>query len=322
MRSADEIAYATGTVMSGDALSAPFIDLAAEAETDRIALVGTGRDNTTGHARIRVGMWTGSAWANTATEFVSTVTHAGTGDMAAGVVWVGESGIAAATFTDSTSNAVSWIKWTESAGWASQTDWALSGIGIAQSVFAETFKTEDKAIFLVSDANSDLYSFAYDGTNWVYLNSSSTLENNLASIGTAPFSLTVKSPPSSIGFQSDTSSINEGDGTASVMLLLSRVSSEDVTVQYSVHASSSAYGNGVDYTLASGTSTITAGNTTTSISVSITDDTGRESSEDLIILLTVPRSASHGSSTHAITIVDDDSDSDAWWNSSWGYRKN
>ncbi len=111
-----------------------------------------------------------------------------------------------------------------------------------------------------------------------------------------------------IQFSLAVSQTREPEGPASIAVELSSASASDVTVDYSITGGTATNG-GVDYLLAtSGTLTITAGNTTTSLSIPLIDDAIIESSESVILGLTGP-SAGVGlgtNATHTFNISDDD----------------
>ena len=105
------------------------------------------------------------------------------------------------------------------------------------------------------------------------------------------------SNPSGSGLESITS--------VDVPLTLSEISGTDTTVSYTV--SGTAIGGGVDYTLADGTATITAGQTTTNINIPIVNDTLKEDNETIIITLSNPVGANLGTNNiYTYTITDDD----------------
>ena len=80
----------------------------------------------------------------------------------------------------------------------------------------------------------------------------------------------------------------------------------DITVDYAV-SGGGATGSGTDYTLSSGTSTITNGNTTTSITLIIVDDSEIELNETIEITISNPNGGTLGSNTvYTYTITDDD----------------
>lgn len=109
-----------------------------------------------------------------------------------------------------------------------------------------------------------------------------------------------------IGFTATSSSGAEGTTPLNLGVTLSDSHTSDVTVQYAV-SGGTATGSGTDYTLASGTATVTAGNTTTTIPVTIVNDTLDEDDETIIVTLSSPSGASLGdNTTHTTTITDDD----------------
>ncbi|MGB2762290.1 MAG: DUF2341 domain-containing protein, partial [Minisyncoccales bacterium] len=112
----------------------------------------------------------------------------------------------------------------------------------------------------------------------------------------------------SIQFTSTSSSGAESSTPAQLELTLSAVFGENVTVDYAV-TNGTATGSGTDYTLASGTATITAGNTTTAIDATfdIIDDSIDESDETIEVTISNPVNASLGTNTvHTYTITDND----------------
>ncbi len=109
-----------------------------------------------------------------------------------------------------------------------------------------------------------------------------------------------------IEFNTATGSGAESVTNPAISVELSAASDADVTVDYEV-TQDTATGGGVDYTLASGTATITAGNTTGTIPLVIVDDSDVESSETIEITLSSPTSALLGAAdTFTYTITDND----------------
>ncbi|MGD2246165.1 MAG: Calx-beta domain-containing protein, partial [Candidatus Aminicenantes bacterium] len=110
-----------------------------------------------------------------------------------------------------------------------------------------------------------------------------------------------------IQFTSSSSNGSEGTTPANLQLSLSRAIGLDVTVDYAV-TGGTATGSGMDYTLASGTATITAGNTTVNISATIVDDAVYEPNETVIVTISNPTNATLGSNTtHTYTINENES---------------
>ena len=99
-------------------------------------------------------------------------------------------------------------------------------------------------------------------------------------------------------------SVAEGGGTAVLEVTLTPASVEAVTVDYATADATATAGE--DYAATSGTLTFDAGETTTQISVSITDDTDDEDAETLTVTLSVPDNAVIGDGTGEVTIEDDD----------------
>ena len=103
----------------------------------------------------------------------------------------------------------------------------------------------------------------------------------------------------------DSISVNESAGTATFTVTLSAASGQAISVDYaSVNGSATA---GSDYAAVSGTLNFAAGETTKTITVSITDDNLFEGSENFTINLSNPSNAVLGTATGTGTIVDNDS---------------
>ena len=109
-----------------------------------------------------------------------------------------------------------------------------------------------------------------------------------------------------VDFNTTSSSGAESTSSAALQVDLSSASASNVTVNYAVTGTAS--GGGTDYTLANSTLTITAGNTTGTITIaSIIDDAAIESNETVIVTLSSPSGASLGSDrVHTYTITDND----------------
>ncbi len=164
--------------------------------------------------------------------------------------------------------------------------------------------TEDIDITITDDdldeANETIVLTLSDPTN-------ATLGTNT----THTYTIVDEDPTPSIDFSTATSNGSEGTTPVSFQLRLltsgaPSASGRDVTVQYAV-TGGTATGSGTDYTLTSGTATITKGNLNTTISASINDDSKDENSETFIITLSSPSNASLGDNvTHTYTITDND----------------
>ena len=105
------------------------------------------------------------------------------------------------------------------------------------------------------------------------------------------------------------SAVTEGDSGTTDMVFtvtLAPASGQQVTVDYAVDTTSTAT-SGSDFTpLPSGTLTFTAGDTSKTITVTVTGDTVDESNETVVLTLSNASNASIGTATATGTITDDD----------------
>jgi len=136
-----------------------------------------------------------------------------------------------------------------------------------------------------------------------------TLSNpSNASLGTNTthtFTINDNDDPPTIQFSAASSNGDEGASPATLTLQLPTASSLAVTADYAV--SGTATGGGTDYTLAAGTATITAGQTTTTVSATINDDALDEDDETIIVTISNPSNATLGTNNiHTYTITDND----------------
>ncbi|MGL1889202.1 MAG: DUF2341 domain-containing protein, partial [Reichenbachiella sp.] len=166
-------------------------------------------------------------------------------------------------------------------------------------------------------ANSSSATFDITITDDAVFENDETITLNLsnpsnANIGTnAQFVYTINDNDAAaapdVEFTDASSSADETVGTANIEVELSEVSVNDVTVSYTVSASTAT--DGSDYTLADGTLTITAGDMSDNILVTIVDDVLIESSETITIDISSPVNANLTSNTqHVLSISDDDAD--------------
>ena len=109
-----------------------------------------------------------------------------------------------------------------------------------------------------------------------------------------------------IDFNTTSSSGAESISSKALTVDLSGLSSETVTVDYTV--TGTATGSGTDYTLGNGTLSIPSGSTTGTITIAnIINDTTDEADETVIVTLSSPSNATLGSNdVHTYTITDDD----------------
>ncbi len=129
---------------------------------------------------------------------------------------------------------------------------------------------------------------------------------NLGTNVTHTFTITDNDAPPMIVFSSTSSSGGESSSSPGMPLSISAVSGKTVTVDYSA-TGGTATGSGTDYTLANGTVTINAGETTGDIFPTIVDDAGIELSETIIVTISNPTNATLGTNvTYTYTIIDND----------------
>lgn len=113
-------------------------------------------------------------------------------------------------------------------------------------------------------------------------------------------------PTPTVEFSATTGSGSESTASPTITVTLSATSASNVTVEYGI-TGGTATGSGTDYTLASGTATILAGATTTTIPLTIINDSSVESDETVVISLSSPSNATLGSNISlTYTITNDD----------------
>ena len=91
-----------------------------------------------------------------------------------------------------------------------------------------------------------------------------------------------------------------------ITVQLSAVSGQDVTVPFTVNASSTAT-DPADYTITGSPVTITAGSTTQTINITVSDDALNETNETVIVDMGAPTNANQGGTTFHKAIVKDNS---------------
>lgn len=112
-----------------------------------------------------------------------------------------------------------------------------------------------------------------------------------------------------VSFASTSQSNSENSGSMSITAQLSNLSDWDVSVPFSVNAGSTATGGGTDYSITVSPISITAGNWSNTITITLTDDALEESNETVIVDMGYPTNATQGATTwHTATITDDDRD--------------
>ena len=149
--------------------------------------------------------------------------------------------------------------------------------------------------------------FNGDGASDVIVGAN-TDDNNSANDSGSAFVFFSSSVFPSITFSDTTSSQSENTTQVTIPVTLSKTSSSTVTINYTV--TSTATGGGVDFTLASGTLSFSAGTTSQNISFTIVNDTIVErDAETISVTLSSPTEAifvTSSNKTHTFTILDDD----------------
>jgi len=100
--------------------------------------------------------------------------------------------------------------------------------------------------------------------------------------------------------------VNENDGTATFTISLSQTYSSNITVDYATADNTATTGDS-DYTSASGTATINSGSLSTTVSVTINNDTHYETNESFYVNITNANFGDISDSQGAGTINNDDS---------------
>ena len=111
-------------------------------------------------------------------------------------------------------------------------------------------------------------------------------------------------PPTTPSLRIGDATVDEGDGTAVFTVTASAESAGEMTVGYATADDSATAGD--DYTSASGTLTLTAGQRTAAIEVRVTDDSDEEQEETFTLRLTSPAGATIDDDEGVGTIHDDD----------------
>jgi hypothetical protein len=114
---------------------------------------------------------------------------------------------------------------------------------------------------------------------------------------------TLQRPSPKVRFTMASSSVNEGDGNASVEVSLTYDYYEEITVDFTVGGNADA----LDYTLVGATITFSPGQTAKIITIPINDDTSDEENESIVLTLENATKAVLGTpNPHILTITDND----------------
>ncbi len=128
----------------------------------------------------------------------------------------------------------------------------------------------------------------------------------LGTPSTATATIVDDDPAPDVAFSSGSVSANENAGSAAVTVVLSAVSGRTVTVAYATGGGTATAGS--DYTATNGSLTFNPGETSKTLSISISEDALDEADETILLTLSNPTNAVLGTpSTATVTIVDNDS---------------
>lgn len=162
---------------------ATHIDIAADPLTDRILFASIGNAGSD----LQRGVWSGTAWTNTANADTSCATPtAGTKFVATGWLNSGANSRGVLAYYDSAATNVGWMT-VSGTTWTNQTDWTPTPLFGAQRQYeidVDPFNL-DRLIFTVSDANSDIFAkrLILSGTSFAWSNADggTQIEANTAS---------------------------------------------------------------------------------------------------------------------------------------------
>lgn len=129
----------------------------------------------------------------------------------------------------------------------------------------------------------------------------------VSDVTSAVYDYVCAAPEFYIGLSSSSGSASESTTSGSFTIGASGLAAGDTTVDYAVNLSSTATGGGTDYTLANGTATILSGTSSIEVPFTIINDTDRESSETIVVIISNPSTGTLTSeNTFIYTITDND----------------
>jgi len=109
---------------------------------------------------------------------------------------------------------------------------------------------------------------------------------------------------STVGFTADTSSVAETNGTLTLTVVRAGATNTTIAVDFATTNITATAGS--DYGATNGTFTFAPGETTNTVTISITDNATQESTETFQMRLSNVSNSSIGTGTNAVTITDDD----------------
>lgn len=137
----------------------------------------------------------------------------------------------------------------------------------------------------------------------------------LGAVASETLTINDDDPAPTVAFTSMGSAPNENNANVTLTVQLSDISGQDVTIPYTIDAASTAV-NPADYTISPPSPlVIPAGQTSTTITIAMKEDTLDEADETVIVVLGAATNATLGSpSTYTFTIRDDDQPPNVSWN--------
>lgn len=127
---------------------------------------------------------------------------------------------------------------------------------------------------------------------------------SLGAISTHTVSVTDDDPPPIVQFTQSNQALGEGDGAATITVVLSAASGRVVTVPFTLDGAAI---QGVDYTLDASPVTFAAGQTSVNLTLSVIDDSLHENNELARLTLGTPTNANLGTTaTHGVAIIEND----------------
>ena|GEM_PF-1454822 len=189
------------------------------------------------------------------------------------------------------------VNWAITGGTAAAADYSGSTSGTLTFTAGNT--SQNVALTIVNDALDE-------DNETIQLTLSSPTNANLGANTVHTYTINDNDAQPSVQFSAASSSGAESSTPAQLNVSLSAASGRTVTVNYAA-TGGNATGGGVDYTLASGSLSFSAGQTSKQINITIVDDSSDEFDESVIVTLSSPSNADLGAqTTHTRTITDND----------------
>ncbi|MEM7028701.1 MAG: FG-GAP-like repeat-containing protein [Chloroflexota bacterium] len=167
------------------------------------------------------------------------------------------------------------------------------------------YRNEGNDTFTLA-AEEEFPALSQSAVAWVDYDGDGDLDALLTGLsGSTPIAQIWRNPSPVVAFNIDTATVNETAGSISIDVVLDQIVEETVTVDYATQDDTATAGS--DYTFMAGTVSISAGNTTGTITIDILDDVLNDGDETFTISLSNASGAILGlPKTATITIEDDE----------------